>query len=152
RNARSSSFTTILNLNSTTQSPIRFLFFKQLRLASKSRSAGYGPRRDHGPTLEPEAPHRPRPAASVRPEGTHAGAGPPAQGQRRYPRRRRAPRRRLSGRHLGRSLECQQDWLGSSRLPQFLARLRGECSVETNIGNDVGFEPTTLRVKSDALP
>jgi hypothetical protein len=43
-------------------------------------------------------------------------------------------------------LDVQLEKRGSSRLPDVLARLTGECSWQTNIGNDVGVEPTTPRV------
>jgi hypothetical protein len=73
-------------------------------------------------------------------------AGPPALSQGRYPRWRRAPRRLL----LQPQSQLRPRWRlerrRSSRLPDLSARLAGECSWQTNIGNDVGVEPTTPRV------
>src|SRR5215467_15093562 len=74
--------------------------------------------------------------------------GPPTWSQGRYPRWRRAPRGLLLRPPSRPELRCQLEKLGSSRLPVCLARLPGECSWQTNIGNDVGVEPTTLDLAS----
>src|SRR5262249_39329623 len=95
------------------------------------------------------SPEPPRLRAWLRPRRSgigRAGAGPPTWSQGRYPRWRRAPRGLLLRPPSRPELRCQLEKLGSSRLPVCLARLTGECSWQTNIGNDVGVEPTTLRL------
>jgi hypothetical protein len=111
-----------------------------------SRSPAAVPRRSHGPALEPRAPRlrawlRPRPirGSTRRCQALRRGA---KGGIRAGAERRDAC---CSGRHLGRGLDVQLEKRGSSRLPDISARLTGECSWQTNIGNDVGVEPTTPR-------
>src|SRR5262245_30894248 len=104
------------------------------------------PYRGHGPSLEPRAPSPSRLAASA----------PIGDRTRRCRALRRGARAvsalaqsasRLAAPTASRpELRRQLEKLGGSRLPVCLARLTGECSWQTNIGNDVGVEPTTLRL------
>ena len=111
--------------------------------------AGRIPRRGHGPALEPAAPHRCARLRPRRPEDADAPVpGPRAWCQGRYPRWRRAPRRLALGPSSRPKPRCQLENQGSSRLPVCLARLTGECSLASEHGRDVGFEPTTLRLET----
>ena len=58
RNARSSSLTTTVNLNNTTQSPVLQCILNCIAHDLPTQVAGHSPRRDHGPALESQGPGR----------------------------------------------------------------------------------------------
>src|SRR4029453_14509971 len=111
-----------------------------------SRLPAAVPRRGHGPAPEPAAQAFALGCVRADPEIKRAGAKPSDVEPRAVSALAQSASRFAAPTASRPELRCQLEKLGSSRLPVCLARLTGECSWQTNIGNDVGVEPTTLRL------